>query len=97
MAETKTVQQSAREQFKVAEDAANTTWRAWADLAATSTAYAFDAVEQSLSYGINARADADKLTSETLHSYRNLYQQSLKNWQSYVQGVGEIFNRARQS
>lgn len=97
MAETKTVQQTAREQFKVAENTASTAWRAWVDLAATSTAYTFDAVEQSLNYGLNARAQADKLTSETLHGYRNLYQQSLKSWQSYVQGVGEIVNRARQS
>ena len=94
MAEQKTAQQTVREQYKVAENAAENTLRAWSDLAATTTEFGFESFEKSLRYSQEARAQADQLTSEALASYRRMYQDGLKTWQGYVQGVSAILNRS---
>ena len=82
MAEQKTAQQAVREQFKVVENAAENVFKAWSDLAATTTEYTFDAVEKSFHY-----------SEEALASYRKVYQDGMKSWKSYVEGVSDIFTR----
>ena len=97
MAEQKTAQQAVREQYKVAENMAGNVARAWADLAATTSEYAFSAFEKNLGYAQEARAQADKIMHETVASYRRIYQDGVKTWQGYVQGVNEIVGRASQN
>ena len=82
MAEQKTAQQAVREQFMVVENAAENVFKAWSDLAASTAGFTFDAVEKSIHYG-----------EEALTSYRKVYEDGLKTWQSYVQGVNDIFKR----
>ena len=93
MAEQKTAQQAAREQYKVAENAAENILRAWSDLAATTTELTFANVEKSIRYNQEVRAQADRLASEALANYRRIYEDGLKTWQGYVQGVSAILNR----
>jgi hypothetical protein len=94
MAEQKTAQHAVREQFKVAENVAENMLRAWSDLAATTTELTFESFEKSLRYSQDARTQADRFANETLANYRRMYQDGLKTWQNYVQGVSEILNRA---
>lgn len=97
MTDQNTAQQFAREQYKVAENAAGNALRVWTDLAATTTQYSFHAFEQSLRYNQEARSQAEKIAQDALSSYRQLYQDSVKTWQSYVQGVGELVGRLNQN
>ena len=94
MAEQKTAQQTVREQYQVAENAAENTLRAWSDLAATTTEFTFESFEKSLRYSQETRAQADRLTSEALANYRRMYQDGLKTWQGYVQAISAILNRS---
>ena len=94
MAEQNSAQQTIREQLKAAETMAGSAWRAWAGLAASSSEYTFGAIEQTLHHALGTRAQADKAAAEALSSYRRVYQESLQTWQSYMQGVSEIFTRA---
>jgi hypothetical protein len=94
MAEQKTAQQTVREQYKVAENVAENMLRAWSDLAATTTELTFESFEKSLRYSQEARAQADRLANEALTNYRRMYQDGLKTWQNYIQGVSEILNRS---
>lgn len=97
MAEQKTTQQAVREQYKVAEGMAGNVVRAWGDLAATTSEYAFNAFEKNLGYAQEARTQADKIVHETVAGYRRIYQDGVKTWQSYVQGINEIVSRASQN
>ena len=94
MAEQKTAQQTAREQYKVAENVAENMLRAWGDLAATTTEFTLENAEKSLHYSQEARAQADRLASEALANYRRIYQDGLKSWQGYLQSVGQVLNRS---
>jgi len=85
MAEQKTTQQYVREQYKVVENQAETVLRTWNDLAATTAALSFDAMEQSLRYN-----------QEATGVYRRMYEEGLKRWQTYVQGVNAILTRENQ-
>ena len=93
MAEQKTAQQQVREQYKVAENAAQNTLRALNDLASTTTALTFDTVEKNLRYSQDMRAQAERVALEAVASYRRMYEEGLKSWQGYVQGVNEIISR----
>lgn len=98
MADQKTTaQQAAREQYKVAETMAEGVLRAWADLAATTTEYSFEAFEKNVRYAQESRAQAEKVMNDTLAGYRRMYQDGLKTWQSYVNGVNEIVGRMSQN
>ena len=94
MAEQKSAQQTVREQYKVAENIAENMLRAWSDLAATTADLTFGSFEKSLHYGQEARTQADRLANEALTNYRRMYEDGLKSWQGYVQGVSEILNRS---
>ena len=94
MAEQKTAQQQVREQYKVAENAAQNTLRAWTDLTSATSELAFDTFEKNLRYSQDVRAQAERATQETITSYRRMYEEGLKSWQAYVQGVNEIISRA---
>jgi hypothetical protein len=94
MAETKTTQQQVREQFKVAENTFQSTFRAWNDLAAATAELNLDMAEKSLRYAQEARGQLDRIVQESLASYRKVQSDSLKAWQGYVQGVNEIVNRS---
>ncbi len=94
MAEQKNAQQTVREQYKVAENVAENMMRAWSDLAATTTELTFESFEKSLHYNQQARAQVDRLVSEALTNYHRMYEDGLKTWQGYVQGVREILNRS---
>jgi hypothetical protein len=83
MAEQKTAQQVAREQYKVAENVAENSLRAWNDFAAATTEYGFDVIEKSFRYN-----------QEAVASYRKLYLESVRTWQGYAQGVSQIFSRS---
>jgi hypothetical protein len=93
MAEQKTAQQQVREQYKVAENVAENMLRGLNDLTETTTTLTFDVIEQSLRYNQEARAQADRALQEAIGSYRRMYQEGLKTWQSYVQGVNGILTR----
>ncbi|HNP70743.1 MAG TPA: hypothetical protein PLO33_14160 [Kouleothrix sp.] len=93
MAEQKTAQQFAQEQYKVVENAAGNAMRVWADLATTTTEYSFQAFEQGLRYNQELGAQAEKIAQEALANYRQFYQDGMKTWQGYMQGVNELVAR----
>lgn len=97
MAEQKTAQQFAREQYKVAENVAGNALRVWADMAATTTEYSFQALEQGLRYNQEASTQAEKIAQDALASYRRFYQDGMKTWQGYMQGVNELVARLNQN
>jgi hypothetical protein len=90
MAEQKTAQQYVREQYKVVENQAESLLRAANDLAATTATCTFDAIEQSLRYNQELRAQLERPWQETVGIYRRMYQDGLKSWQTYVQSVNAI-------
>jgi len=94
MAETKTAQQQVREQFKVAENTFQSTFRAWNDVAAATADLNLDMYEKSLRYAQEARGQFDRVLQESLANYRRVQAENLKAWQGYVQGVNEIVNRS---
>jgi hypothetical protein len=93
MAEQKTAQQQAREQFKVAENTAQTMLRVWNDAFFTTTEWTFDIFERSLRCNQELRSQSERAMSEALVSYRGLYQDGLKSWQGYIQGINDIASR----
>ena len=93
MAETKTAQQQAREQFKVAENNAQTMLRVWNEALFATTEWSFDMTERGLRYNHELRSQTERVLNETMASYRGLYQDGLKTWQGYVQGINEIMSR----
>jgi hypothetical protein len=93
MSEQNTAQQYVREQYKVVENQAQTGLRAWNDLAATTATLSFDAAEQGLSYNQELRAQVERTFQEATGVYRRMYQDGLKTWQTYVQGVNAILTR----
>ena len=95
MAEQKTTQQHVREQYKVVENQAETVLHTWNDLAATTAALSFDTMEQSLRYNQELRARRAAF-QEATGVYRRMYEDGLKRWQTYVQGVNAILTRENQ-
>jgi hypothetical protein len=93
MAEQKTVQQQAREQFKVAENNAQNMMRVWNETLFTTTEWTFDMAERSLRYNQELRGQAERTFSEALASYRALYHDGVKTWQGYVDGLNDIASR----
>ena len=93
MAEQKTAQQQAREQFKVAENNAQSMLRVWNEALFTTTELTFDVTERSLRYNQELRSQTERTLNETLASYHGLYRDGLKAWQGYVQGLGEVVSR----
>lgn len=93
MAEQKTAQQQAREQFKVAENNVQNMLRVWNEAFFTTTEWTFDVAERSLRYNQELRSQTERTLNEALASYRGLYQDGLKTWQGYVQGINEIVSR----
>jgi hypothetical protein len=93
MAEQKTAQQQAREQFKVAENNAQTMLRGWNEALFATTEWSFDMAERSLRYNQELRSQTERMFNEALASYRGLYHDGLKTWQGYVQGMNEIISR----
>jgi len=93
MAEQKTAQQQAREQFKVAENNVQNMLRVWNEAFFTTTEWTFDVTERSLRYNQELRSQTERTLNEALASYRGLYQDGLKTWQGYVQGINEIVSR----
>lgn len=94
MTEQETIQHAMREQYKVAESFAENVLRAWTDMATTTTQFAFDRFEKNLRYAQETRAQADQVVQETLTNYHRLYQEGLKSWQGYVQGINDILARS---
>jgi hypothetical protein len=93
MAEQKTAQQQAHEQFKVAENAAQNMLRVWNEAFLASTQWTFDMFDRSLHYNQELRSQSERAMSEGLASYRGLYQDGLKSWQGYIQGINDIASR----
>ena len=93
MAEQKTAQQQAREQFKVAENNAQNMLRVWNEALFTTTEWTFDMAERSLRYNQELRGQSERTLNEALASYRALYQDGLKTWQGYLQGLNDIAAR----
>jgi hypothetical protein len=93
MAEQKTAQQQAREQFKVAENNAQSMLRVWNEALFTTTELTFDMTERSLRYNQELRGQSERTLNEALASYRALYHDGLKTWQSYLQGLNDIASR----
>jgi hypothetical protein len=93
MAEQKTAQQQAREQFKVAENAAQNMLRMWNEAFFATTEWSFDMFERSLRYNQELRSQGERTMKEALASYRGLYQEGVKSWQGYVQGINDIASR----
>jgi hypothetical protein len=93
MPEQKTAQQQTREQFKVVENTAQNTLRVWNDLFFATTEWTFDLAERSLRYNQELRGQTERTFNEALASYRGLYQDELKIWQGYVQGLNDVASR----
>jgi hypothetical protein len=93
MAEQKTAQQQAREQFKVAENNAQNMLRVWNEALFATTEWTFDLAERSLRYNQELRSQTERTLDEALASYHGLYQDGMKTWQGYVQGLNEIVSR----
>lgn len=94
MSEQKTVQQQMREQYKVVEDTTQDVMRAWNDLALATTEFSFDVAQKSMSYGLGLRGQSERVAQEALAAYRQVYQDSFRAWQGYIQGVNEIIVRS---
>jgi hypothetical protein len=93
MAEQKTTQQQAREQFKVAENNFQSMLRVWNEAFFATTEWTFDVAERSLRYNQELRGQSERTLNEALASYRALNQDGLKTWRGYVQGINEIVSR----
>jgi hypothetical protein len=93
MPEQKTAQQQAREQFKVAENTAQNALHAWNDMFFATTDLSFNLVERSLRYSQELLGQSERTFNEALASYRGLYQEGVKSWQGYVQGLNDIASR----
>jgi len=93
MAEQKTTQQQAREQFKVAENAAQNMLHVWNEAFLATTEWTFDMFERSLHYNQELRSQSERTMNEALARYRGLYQDGMKSWQGYVQGINDIASR----
>lgn len=94
MAEQKTAQQRVREQFRVAENTYQKLLDTWHDVLLTTTDWTFDLAERGLRYNQELRGQLDRAVHESLATHRKLYQDGLKAWQGYVQGINEIVSRA---
>ena len=92
MAEQKTAQQ-AREQFKVAENTAHNMFRMWNDAFFATTEWSFDMFERGLRYDQELYSQSERTMKEALTSYRGLYEEGLKSWQGYIQGMNDITSR----
>jgi hypothetical protein len=93
MAEQKTAQQRAREQFKVAESSAQNMLHVWNETLFATTEWTFDMAERSLRYNQELRGQAERAFNEALASYRALYHDGVKTWQGYVDGLNDIASR----
>ena len=93
MAEQKTTQQQAREQFKVAENNVQSMLRVWNEAFFATTEWTFDVAERGLRYNQELRSQTERTLNEALASYRALNQDGLKTWRGYVQGINEIVSR----
>jgi hypothetical protein len=93
MAEQKTTQQQAREQFKVAENAFQNMFRMWNEAFFATTEWGFDMFERGLHYNQELYSQSERTMKQALTSYRGLYQDGLKSWQGYVQGINDIVSR----
>lgn len=94
MSEQKTAQKQVREQFHAIENTAQNVLHAWNDLSIATTEMAFDATDRSLRYSQDVRAQSERAFHDALVIYRQMYQDGMKSWQGYLQGVSEIFNRS---
>ena len=94
MADQKTAQQQVREQFKVAENNAQNMLRVWNEALSATSEWSFDMAERTLRYNQELRSQTERTLNEALTSYHGLYQDSLKTWQGYVQGLNEMVSRA---
>lgn len=94
MAEQKTAQQHVREQFKVAEDRYQKVLDTWNDVLLATTDWTFDLAERGLRYNQELCVQVHRAVHESLATHRKLYQDGLKAWQGYVQGINEIVSRA---
>ena len=108
MAEQKTVQQQAREQFKVAENAVQqqareqfkvaenniqNMARVWNEALLGTTEWSFEVAERSLRYNHELLSQSERTLNEALATYRSLYQDGLKTWEGYVQSISQITSR----
>lgn len=94
MSEPKTTTpKQVRDQFKVAENTVQNAMRAWSDLTLATFDMTFDAAEKSMHYNQEVRGQADRAMRDAMMTYRQMYQDGLKTWQGYVQGISEIFTR----
>src|SRR5262245_343411 len=87
------VQEQAREQFKVAENAVQNLFRMWNEAFFATTDWGFDMFERSLRYNQELYSQSERTMKEALTSYRGLYEEGLKSWQGYMQGINEIASR----
>ena len=93
MANTQTTTDQVRAQFQAGEQTAQNVIQAATDLTVTTATYGFQAFEQGLHYATDLRGQSERLANETFQSYRRIYEDGLRTWQGYVQGVTEIMTR----
>lgn len=91
--DTNTAQQKVREQYKVAENTLQNMYRAWNDLALTTSEAAFDAFSKNVRYSQELYNQSERVARETFSIYRNLYQDGVRSWEGYVQSVNHIVTR----
>lgn len=90
MAELKTAQQQFREQFQVAENAMQSALRTWNEVATATTDIAFDLAQKNMEYGQQVMSKWEESAIEAVGTYRHVYQEAIKAWQSYVEGMSDM-------
>src|SRR5690242_14742361 len=87
------VPQQVREQYKAAEDVYQGTVRTWNDLLLTTTELTLDAMEKGFHYGFEISEQTQRVAGNALTTYRQIYLDSLKSWQNYVNNINKIVIR----
>lgn len=93
MSDQKSAVQQFQDQYKVAGAMVQDGLHAWNDFTSATTEATFDLAQKNIHYGQHLVAQSERSAQEALTSYRQLYEESLKTWQGYVQGVSDLVAR----
>ncbi|MBA3943058.1 MAG: hypothetical protein H0X37_00680 [Herpetosiphonaceae bacterium] len=93
MADQQNTTEQMRAQFQIGGQMTQNLIQAAADLTVTTATYGFQAMEQGMRYTTDVRGQSERLAHETFQTYRRVYEDGLRTWQGYLQGVTEIMTR----
>ncbi len=93
MADKQNTTEQVRAQFQMGEQMTQKVIQAATDLTVTTATYGLEAMEQGMRYTADARGQSERVAHEAFQSYRRLYEDGVRAWQGYLQGVAEIMTR----